>query len=298
MSWITNTIIDMSKRIVVLSLLVLSVGVAFAQQKGGIYVKDYYPYIEDLNYPYNYDYTVELDIDGDEIPELRHRREYWYKFYQYYLYLTNIPSRTDVDIFAVAGGHYYFREYGFCPDSADRAKPYHHLIITWARGTQTALTGPDTPCIADGYLPVRMWKGDDVYYGWISAYFYVFKDTSFAHIYATAMCTVPNRPIFMGQRSLDESYPFDENTIGHAKPDVWVTNGDNYAFLRCDNHYTFQSLEVYDIGGRRLDNCYPLSKMNNSMVIVDLTSRNTGVYLARYRLSNGKTGAVKIPHFR
>ena len=47
-----------------------------------------------------------------------------------------------------------------------------------------------------------------------------------------------------------------------------------------------------------MDNCYPLSKMNNSMVIVDLTSRNTGVYMASYRLSNGKTGAVKIPHFR
>ena len=146
------------------------------------------------------------------------------------------------------------------------------------------------------YFAIRKQVGDDYYYGWVFAYIYVEKlNTAYFKIISSAMCTVPNRHIYLGQIDLNEDMP----TLGEeTTEDVWSFCQGSYTFLRCSKSLQFATVEVYDTRGIRVKVVEDINTPGKNWVDISLENHPAGLYLARYRLTDGRDGCVKIIHTR
>ena len=112
----------------------------------------------------------------------------------------------------------------------------------------------------------------------------------------------------MGQTSLADSIP-SQPSVGLDRKPVWVMEAGKRTLLRCEPSTSFTSLELYDLTGRkwlhssREDIISPVGsrsapKLSGDIVDLDMVSMPFGVFIAVYRLEDGRQGAVKIFHLR
>ena len=218
-------------------------------------------------------YQIALNIDDDEEADIRFRN-YTYEQREHSI---GVERGTDGLPY-----HYNYGHYGKNTSEIDS--------IHWKRyfrfyGSNDFL-----------YFAVRKQVGNDYYYGWVFAYIYVKKlNKADFQIISSAMCTVPNRHIFLGQIDINEDFP----TLGdEASDDVWYFCQGSYTFLRCSKSQQFTSVEVYDTRGVRVNLIEDFNSPGKDWVDIGLESHPAGLYLARYRLDDGSEGCVKIIHTR
>ena len=119
---------------------------------------------------------------------------------------------------------------------------------------------------------------------------YISYDTAYWQIFSSALCTIPNRHIFMGQTSIDEPEPLNGTTM-----EAWSSAFGRYTLLQCSDTNSFNAITVYDLQGRPV---YEVHDINSSFVTLDLYTIPVGIYLIHYRLAGGKTGTLKTLHSR
>ena len=285
----------MKKKILIGLLLLLTSQVLFSQnnayvvsQKNGFIVKRYSPALaiskqtildgvatrgEEGSSHIGW-YQIELDINDNEEPDIRFRN-YTYEHRDHFV---------GVGLCAYGSpDRYHYDHYGKNTSEIDS--------IHWTTGSR--FYGPNNDFL---YFAVRKQVGDDYYYGWVFVYIYVEKlNTAYFKIISSAMCTVPNRHIFLGQIDLNEDMP----TLGdETTEDVWSFCQGSYTFLRCSKSLQFASVEVYDTRGIRVKVVEDINTPGKNWVDISLENHPAGLYLARYRLTDGQEGCVKIIHTR
>ena len=280
----------MMKRKILIGLVLLLVSlVSFSQNNGyvvsqnnGFIVKRYYPALtesatsvtrgesggEHLGW-----IQLLLDIDDNYDPDIRFRH-YVYEHIEHHLGV----ERGEYEL----PYHFVYGHFGKSTSDFDSAG--------WVRYFNFYNSNHFL------YFAIRKKVGDDYYYGWISAYIYVKKlGTASFQIFSSAMCTVPNRHIFLGQIDINEDF----STLGdEASDDVWYFCQGSYTFLRCSKSQQFTSVEVYDTRGVRVNLIEDFNSPGKDWVDISLESHPAGLYLARYRLDDGSEGCVKIIHTR
>lgn len=219
-------------------------------------------------------YQIELDINDNEEPDIRFRN-YTYEHRDHFVGVSlcayGLPYR------------YHYDHYGKNTSEIDS--------IHWKTGFR--FYGPNNDFL---YFAVRKQVGDDYYYGWVFAYIYVEElNTAYFKIISSAMCTVPNRHIYLGQIDLNEDMP----TLGEeTTEDVWSFCQGSYTFLRCSKSLQFASVDVYDTRAIRVKVVEDINTPGKNWVDIGLENYPAGLYLARYRLADGSEGCFKIIHTR
>ena len=268
----------MFKRINTLTFLLLITQSLIAQNNGFI-VKDYYPA---KTFPYcpnildieSMSFTLDLDNDGmDDIRFERalNRRAQYFVLRIHGTQNTTINKCTEYTNTSSIADFVQSKEVFW-----DVYKPYEEFF----------------------YVAVKKQVGDNIYYGWVLSYVYACTwyacsrkyDTAYFIAYSSAMCTIPNQHIFMGQTSLEEQVP-----ASNSSEDVWSYSLGKYTLLQCSDTNSFNAVSVYDLQGRPV---YEVHDINSSFVTLDLYTIPVGIYIIRYRLAGGETGTIKTLHSR
>ena len=279
-------------------LLLLATQLVYAQNEG--FVVHEYPI--PLRYPQgivvSHHYSVlALDMDDDGIGEFK-PEAIGYKWAYYALNVNHSTGPEDTLL---------------CAWKADMLQMTNDLPYYDESYVEAYFDPRDEKTFS--YVAVRKNINGVWYWGWAYVFFdydgekiIEFGVYPHMYVYKTAMCTIPNRHIYMGQTSLADSIP-SQPSVGLDRKPVWVMEAGKRTLLRCEPSTSFTSLELYDLTGRkwlhssREDIISPVGsrsapKLSGDIVDLDMVSMPFGVFIAVYRLEDGRQGAVKIFHLR
>ena len=282
----------MKKKILIGLLLLLTSQVLFSQnnayivsQNNGFIVKRYYPALteqdcgpmQQVPSAHSAWWTLSLDLDDDGSTDV--------------YFLRHVYNQTQFSIEVTTP---YYSQYGPSTFYGHYSKNISEIGSNqWRSGFN--FYGTYSTDEGLGYFAVRKKIGDDYYYGWVFAYYFCNHRSANFQIFSSAMCTVPNRHIFLGQIDINEDFP----TLGdEASSDVWYFCQGSYTFLRCSKSLQFASVEVYDTRGVRVNVIEDFNSPGKDWVDISLENHPAGLYIARYRLTDGQEGCVKIIHTR
>ena len=296
----------MKKKILIGLLLLLTSQVLFSQNNGyvvsrnnGFIVKQYSPALTDRDAgPLEQEpsshlgwWSLPIDLEDDGEPDMEFTK-YEHNRYETYLCIGRMPNGS-VDVCNHSYRNIFiFLHYGKSTSEIDS--------LRWTKGyciySDYQIPFGTVPPIEEFvYFPVRKKVGDDYYYGWVFTYIFLDYVSTEYQIISSAMCTVPNRHIFLGQIDLNEDMP----TLGEeTTEDVWSFCQGSYTFLRCGDSMQFSSVEVYDTRGIRVKVVEDITTPGKNWVDIGLENYPAGLYLVRYRLADGSEGCVKIIHTR
>lgn len=131
--------------------------------------------------------------------------------------------------------------------------------------------------------------GDDNYcYGWIKSQFkQEWGEPNIITIYDMAYCTVPNYPLRVGQKSLDDAVT-DEITENKAYVLFPSPAKDRLALRFNNNNESCNEIRIYSIDGRLL------KTQNDNFEDIDVSNLPSGVYIMKIISGIGETFTEKF----
>lgn len=134
--------------------------------------------------------------------------------------------------------------------------------------------------------------GNDCYYGWavvaINRKAEDFPYVSY-EVYATAMCTIPNQHITLGQYSMSAPLAIDQFQGGEA--DLLVLDQDGRINVCAVGNSQLDKVMLADCMGRVV---FTRQGINGRTLDIEKGVLGSGIYVVRYSLQNGKSGIKKI----
>ncbi len=270
-------IIRVMKRFSILYLLLLTM-VAWSQQEGIIYTEyDPMPYVK--GFPGGIEGSIRFDIDFDTITDFS-------------VLVGNDRNGNKVAHFCAHGDRepYYVRA----------NLPYWQNNTT--KFVRSSVIPEETPLNASQnwsyfsdfsgeescYFGMKVIHGDSVYYSWCQMQLHSYgKDSNRVELMRSAICTIPNYPLRMGQKSTLV------DNIQTSTELVWVRKVIN-GTLQLESQWPIfiKGVTIYNFMGRPV--WAKTWSEKRSSVLADINYLDNGVYLICCELDNGRIVTKKM----
>ena len=263
-----------------LTILCVCFSINLHSQEGNIIYTDFEPDTVMRIIYYADDIDRELDVNRDNIPD-------FYFYYDSYGIICPVIGRSVrgiVDKFVI------YPTEAFLPNDTI---PFFILNDTipfinskWLTHYETCL---DTGEEHDYNIGFRSNLGDGNWcYGWLRIRLSVLKGiyNVFATIYDMAYCTVPNYPLRIGQKVIDD---LATDEITESKDYVlFPSPAKDKITLKFNNDNIGKEVLIYGIDGRRL------KTLNSDFDNIDVSDLASGIYIMKIHLDNGNAFTEKF----